>query len=69
MCVNVIQLAVILRCMNRSILGNLHAGDIHGCVMCVISGLGNYGSLRTAIYCVECKQICTSECEYFKNMN
>ena len=46
MCVNVIQSAVILRYISRSPLGNLHGGDIHGCVMCVISGLGNYGSLE-----------------------
>ena len=42
----VIQSAVILRYINRSILGNLHGGDIHGCVRYVISGLGNYGPLE-----------------------
>ena len=46
MCVNVIQSAVILRYIYRSILGNLRGGDIHGCVTCVISGLENYGSLE-----------------------
>jgi hypothetical protein len=46
MCVNVIQSAVISRYINRYILGNLHGGDIQVCVMCVISGLGNYGSLE-----------------------
>ena len=46
MYVNVIQSAVILRYIYRSILGSLRGGDIHGCVMCVVSGLGNYGSLE-----------------------
>jgi hypothetical protein len=46
----------------------VHGGDIYGCVMCVISGLGNM-DLWTAICCVESKQVHYSECEYFKNMN